>query len=446
MSREPESEPVPVPAPTPDEDDDDAASVDTDISFEPLADADEFEEGPLEPPVPASQVPLEPAPIPVEGLQWADVDLNDAGQMDELQKFLFLNYIEDEDEEFRFDYAKECLTWALLPPGYHPDWHVALRSSSTHELLGFVAGVPLTLRLRGVILKTCEINFLCTHRAHRKQRLAPTLLAELTRRARQRGVEQNFYSAGSVLPRVLSEVRYYHRPLNWTKLHAINFTFLPSSRTIEEMETLHALPHPPSHTGLRPMTRADIPAVRELWARYSERFTLAPVWETDEVFAHVLLGSGLEGEERVVWSYVVENTDETTHDITDFISFYGLSTSALKAQSSESADAVKVMEGAYLSYYASSLAEDEEALGKRLKGLVKDVLVLAKDAGFDVLNCMTVMDNCLFLDEEGRKELMFASGTGILKWYLDNYRARPLAGMYATADASAGRGIGMVMI
>jgi len=40
---------------------------------------------------------------------------------------LLENYVEDEDNMFRFDYSKEFLKWALNPPGYYKDWIVGVK-------------------------------------------------------------------------------------------------------------------------------------------------------------------------------------------------------------------------------------------------------------------------------------------------------------------------------
>jgi glycylpeptide N-tetradecanoyltransferase len=50
---------------------------------------------------------------------------------------------------------------------------------------------------------------------------------------------------------------------------------------------------------------------------------------------------------------------------------------------------------------------------QRLNELVQDVIIVAKQANFDVLNCLTVMDNPLFLMEQ-----KFGPGDGFLRFYL----------------------------
>ncbi|KAH7100264.1 acyl-CoA N-acyltransferase [Auriculariales sp. MPI-PUGE-AT-0066] len=471
--------------------------VSVDLEFEQHHEVNEFVEGPLEPAIATEQLPEAPPPLPVDGIQWSSIDLKDADQIRELWNFLFLNYVEDASEEFRFDYSVECLAWALLPPNYVPDWHVALRSSSSGSLVGFVAGVPLELRVRETTLQTVEINFLCVHRDSRGQRLAPALLAELSRRAQLRGVLPHLYTAAKRMLRVVSVTQYYHRTINVRKLVAVKFGYIPRGETLESQAAYYALSPAPSVPRLREMrdTPSDIEGVRSLWHAYSARFSTAVRWTTDEVRHHFLsargvgAGDGLGGAggwrrtNQIVWTYVVEAADGSGR-ITDFFSFFALSTSVLKAIKTADSDSEAptptperaaadstqsalaelekdtaalerlagdhAVDGTYLFYYASDVGVpangakvDEEKLNERLKALVGDALVIANNAGFDVFNCMTVMDNDAFLS--GR-DLKFLPGSGMLNWYLDGYRLHSLAGVRATEDTAVGRGLGVVMI
>ncbi len=79
----------------------------------------------------------------------------------------------------RFNYSREFLKWALLPPGYCKDWHLGVRVSSNQKLVAFISGVPATVRVRGSIVPMVEINFLCIHKKLRSKRLAPVLIKVL---------------------------------------------------------------------------------------------------------------------------------------------------------------------------------------------------------------------------------------------------------------------------
>lgn len=54
---------------------------------------------------------------------------------------------------------------------------------------------------------------------------------------------------------------------------------------------------------------------------------------------------------------------------------------------------------------------------------MNDALILAKKNKFDVFNCVSIMDNSLFVEEQ-----KFGGGDGQLHYYLYNYKANPIAG------------------
>ena len=61
--------------------------------------------------------------------------------------------MEDDDNMFRFDYSKEFLQWALMPPGYHPSWHVGVRMKTKKEgkkdrLVAFITGIPAHIAIQ----------------------------------------------------------------------------------------------------------------------------------------------------------------------------------------------------------------------------------------------------------------------------------------------------------
>ena len=110
------------------------------------------------------------------------------------------NYVEDDDNLFRFDYSPEFLRWALQPPGYLQEWHTGVRITKSSKLVGFISAVPANIRVHDAPKKMVEINFLCVHKKLRSKRLAPVLIKEITRRVNCQGIFQAVYTAGVVLP------------------------------------------------------------------------------------------------------------------------------------------------------------------------------------------------------------------------------------------------------
>ncbi len=57
------------------------------------------------------------------------------------------NYVEDDDNMFRFDYSAAFLRWALLPPGYKPEWHLGVAVKASGKLVAFISGIPAIIRV-----------------------------------------------------------------------------------------------------------------------------------------------------------------------------------------------------------------------------------------------------------------------------------------------------------
>ncbi|KAK0598384.1 hypothetical protein LWI29_034158 [Acer saccharum] len=141
----------------------------------------------------------------------------------------------------------------------------------------------------------------------------------------------------------------------------------------------------------------DVPTVTRLLRNYLRQFIVAPDFDENDV-EHWLLP-----KEDVVDSFLVESPE--THEITDFCSFYTLHSSIL---GNPNHSTLKV---AY-SYYNVSTKTP-------LLQLMNDVLIVAKQKGFDVFNALDVMQNETFV-----KELKFGPGDGKLHYYLYNYRIK----------------------
>lgn len=62
---------------------------------------------------------IQKTPYPLLGqFEWSECTVEDPKEIDEIYRFLNSNYVEDDDAMFRFDYGRDFLQWALMPPGY----------------------------------------------------------------------------------------------------------------------------------------------------------------------------------------------------------------------------------------------------------------------------------------------------------------------------------------
>ncbi|KAF3941169.1 hypothetical protein ABW19_dt0207542 [Dactylella cylindrospora] len=386
------------------------------------------------------KVPKEPFPL-LDEFEWCTMDLENEKELDEVYTLLNGHYVEDDEAMFRFAYSSSFFNWALKPPGWRREWHIGVRVKASRKLVAFISGIPVNLRVRNTQILCAEINFLCIHKKLRGKRLAPVLIREITRLSNLEGIWQGLYTGGAVLPTPVSSCRYYHRSLDWLKLHEVGFSPLPHKSTKAKQITRYALPSKTTTEGLREMEAKDVLPVKTLLDKYLQRFDMAPIFSEEEV-EHWFLHKGTS--ERVIWTYVVE--DPKDGRITDFFNFYCLESSVINNKKHD------MIKAAYLFYYATETAfgdyKDNDAMKKalkeRLNQLINDALILAKQMNFDVFNALTLLDNVLFLADQ-----KFGAGDGQLHYYLYNYRTAPIRGGMDNKmglDEKYGSGIGVVML
>jgi glycylpeptide N-tetradecanoyltransferase len=336
----------------------------------------------------------EPYTLP-PGYTWSIIDISNREEAKEVYDLLTQNYVEDDDNMFRFDYSIEFLQWALTPPGYYKDWLFGVRGGKKNKLFGFISGIPVDSVVRGKHVKMAEINFLCVHKSLRTKRLATVLIKEVTRRVNLLNIWQAIYTAGVLIPLPISKTTYWHRSLNPKKLVEVGFSSLPAGTPMARYLKLLKLPTETSIKGLREMQKGDVKVVHELLNAYLSKFEVHLHFTEAEV-AHFLLP-----RPGVVDTYVVENPQ--TKEIKDFLSFYHLPSSILKHE------VHKTLNVAYCYYNVANTVSMEE--------LIRNALIIAKQKDFDVFNALDILDNETLL-----KELKFGIGDGNLHYYFYNWR------------------------
>lgn len=374
-------------------------------------------------------IPRSPYPI-ASSFEWYTPDLHNECDLHDVYELLRDNYVEDSDSMFRFNYSKEFLQWALMPPNYVPEWHVAIRRKRDSKLLAFISGIPMTMSmgvphsLRGSIdvsektagespeheeaagadqifsepRKICEINFLCVHKQLREKRLTPILIKEVTRRVNLHDIWQAVYTAGVVLPTPFATAQYFHRNLNPEKLVATNFSRIPAQyaqfqNPMSVFKRVCQLPTVTKTKHLRPMEAEDVPQVTRLLREALQKYDVHPIFEEIDVRHHLL------PRDNVIYTYVVQ---APAGDITDFFSFYHLPSTVIGNSKYDQLRAV------YLYYYAGTSIS--------VKQLIQDLLIIAQKDGFDVCNMVEIMENKSFI-----KDLKFSPGDGHLHYYFYNW-------------------------
>ena len=154
------------------------------------------------------------------GFTWREIDLNDETDISDLYTLLYENYVEDDEGNFRFNYSKQFLKWALMPPGYHKDLYFGLMHTVKGKdiMVGFISGIILNTFIEKEKVKLTEVNFLCVKKEYRKFSMASVLIREVVRRSNMKGVFQGLFTSGTMLPTPFAQTRYWHRSLNPVKL------------------------------------------------------------------------------------------------------------------------------------------------------------------------------------------------------------------------------------
>jgi len=340
----------------------------------------------------SEEIRQDPLSLP-SGFTWDTLDISEPLILKELYTLLNENYVEDDDNMFRFDYSPEFLQWALQPPGWLADWHCGVRVVKSKKLVGFISAVPAHIKIYDRSKKMVEINFLCVHKKLRAKRVAPVLIKEITRRVHQQGLFQAVYTAGVVLPKPVASCRYWHRSLNPRKLIEVKFSHLSRNMTMQRTLKLYKLPDAPKTQGFRELTPADVPEAFKLLSEFMKRYKLAPIFNEEE-FRHWFIP-----RLGIVNSFVVEKNGK----ITDFVSFYSLPSTIMHHPTHKS------LRAAYSFYNAATKTSWFD--------LMQDTLIVAKNMGFDVFNALDLMDNKDFLEK-----LKFGVGDGFLQYYLYNWK------------------------
>lgn len=349
--------------------------------------------GPIVKDCKVEDVRKDPYPLP-EHFEWVTLDVTDNSTMNELYELLRDNYVEDDDNMFRFDYSQKFLRWALCPPGYKRDWHVGVRTSAG-RLVAFISAVALDMVVHGCEpFRMAEVNFLCVHKKLRSKRLAPVLIKEITRRVNLKEIWQAIYTSGTLLTKPVAVCAYWHRPLEIEKLVETRFTGLKPRMTMSMAQKLYRVPENWTVTGIRVAKPPDLPQMIELLeAEFKKSRKLYPMFTSNDA-AHYLLP-----KKDVLWVYV----REVEGKVTDMFGFYYLPSTVVFPSKHDK------IKAAYSFYIAGSTMSTAE--------LVTQCLVGAKKAGMDVFNTLDLGGIGDVVEE-----LKFGRGDGSLRFYIYNYK------------------------
>ena len=333
-------------------------------------------------------VKKEPYSLP-DGYEWHTFDLNNETDLNLIYSFLLEYYVNNPLASKRFHYSKDLLKWFLISE-YND---LILGVKYKNKIYATICGIPLTVRILDKTIRMVEINFLCIHHKLRNKRLSPVLIKEVTRRTNLHNIWQAFYTTSLELPNNLFEGTYYHRYINVSKLMDLNISFIEeknvklASKLYKTIDNLNI--------NIRLLEEKDCKECCEKFNKFHEKYKISAFFNEEEFKSHFLSNTP---SAKVIYSYVVENEN----GITDFISFFDLST---QVRGHPKYDTLKVAYGYYYFYFNTSLDT-----------LVSNCLLLLKKEGFELLNYLDQYDNQLFFDK-----LKFKKGAASMNFNFFNW-------------------------
>jgi len=234
-----------------------------------------------------------------------------------------------------------------------------------------MSGIPLRVRVNEKTLNMLQINFLCVSEQLRDSKFTPILIGELKRRMNLQDIWQAVYTVVKRLPTPIAKVKYWHRLINVKKLNRVGF-----SNAREQAYRILGT------SQFREMTEHDIPRVTQMLRDHLKKFKLS--LDIDESYVkHWILP-----RKDTIYTYINDEKDQ-------FATFY-----SLDYVHKPSGETIKQ---AYTFYNVGNC--------------LKDAIIMARNRGFDVYNCLNVG-----VDDEELREHKFMEGTGHNHYYLWNWK------------------------
>ncbi|XP_667560.1 N-myristoyltransferase [Cryptosporidium hominis TU502] len=372
-----------------------------------------------------------------DGFSWFDCNLWDIESQDFEDTYQLLkdHYVEDDDSQFRFNYSKEFLRWALCVPGQKKNWLVGVRVNETKKMVGFISAIPIKVRIHNCIMNTSVVNFLCVHKKLRSKRLAPVLIKEITRRIRCEKIFQSIYTCGKNITKPFTIGTYWHRIINVKKLLETGFIGIPRNMTMSSLIKYHRIPADKRIEGFRPSVDSDAEQICKLFENYFMKYkdisneTMNNKINYDEINHSKELGKqaymkldkieDLQDKiiihqcfnvedvkhyftniDKVIVTYVRENKNK---EITDLFSFFIIESTVIN---NERFPTINI---AYSYFNIANTCS--------LKELFNEMIITAKNNNCDAFNTLDLMQNLQVIQDN-----KFIIGTGKLRYYVFNWK------------------------
>ena len=256
----------------------------------------------IERPIYASSTPIN---LPAT-MKWENINLNDDELMNKVSEFLNKNYVSDPKNKIISVYTINFLRWVIGENGCI----LAIISIEKNEICGVISASCKNVTVFDKTDKFASVNFLCADPKYRTRKIANILIDEMTRHLLHKGYNQACFTTDRYVPTPRTTIRYYHRPLNYKKLHETKYMILN-----EEIEKTHEklLVTKPLSDEFVKLNETHLKSVYDLYNKFMVKYNICCKYTEDELKEQLL--------NKFVTSYVIIKNDI----VVDFVSYYKLS-------------------------------------------------------------------------------------------------------------------------
>lgn len=322
--------------------------------------------------------------------------------------FDFLNsyYVNNIDTKFKLHYSLEHINWYINSPNVISDLLIIIKLKSNNQIMGCIFGFPEQMQINKNRVNVVTAKLLCVYPKLRNKKMSCMLIKELTRRSALLGCKVGHYISGRYQPKPFNTSALYFRPINIKKILASKFMVFDdkesgiskqsAEKEMIDIEKYYSIPDNLDNNSGNFILMKDCHLVDacNLLNNYLDKYNFHKIFSQEE-FNHIFYNN------NIVLSYVLCNDEGS---VVDFISFY--------KQNSKVISSDNYINAAYIFYYTSN----EETIYQ----LIKNILVIIKKCGIDVLGLYNVMENEAIIDG-----LLFTQATNI-NYYLWNWKCKEL--------------------
>jgi glycylpeptide N-tetradecanoyltransferase len=340
------------------------------------------------------------------GFVWELFDFADNETMNEVLDFLDKHYLVDVTNKFSINYTKEFLKWSIGNNGFLLGIRASKPDATTY-ICGTVGVIYRDVTVFDKTTKMAEVNYLCTHRDLRGKHMAGVLIDEAVRRICGTGITHGIFTTEKLIPTPITKIRYYHRPLNFLKLHKLGFISLGDDKLDEKLSHFEITEKVSSQcVSAEPKHYED---VYRLYKSAASTFNIYNNY-TYEEFVYYMF------ENDFMKTYVYIEKDR----VIDFGSFYSLPYNIK--------DSTEKIRACYLFLYSTNVLSADTN--------INNLLTCARDLKFDVFNATDVMwtrDALLITAKPGDEsdnedykriyELKFLKGSGKIHLNFFNWKS-----------------------